>query len=113
MCIPPSPFSHRFDIDIEPLFVSIALYDCKERKKVIKCYPLNDCAGLNVQLYFACNRTVCSKETCPTGQNRSFHYQIDFQSASSRVVTPILPSLFSELQSGLIDHYNSQWINPV
>ncbi|PIN88184.1 hypothetical protein AB205_0198460, partial [Aquarana catesbeiana] len=24
----------KFDIDIEPLFVSIALYDCKERKKI-------------------------------------------------------------------------------
>ncbi|CAI9574292.1 unnamed protein product, partial [Staurois parvus] len=28
----------RFDIDIEPLFVSIALYDCKERKKISETF---------------------------------------------------------------------------
>jgi hypothetical protein len=33
--IPPSlPVSDRFEIEIEPLFASIALYDVKERKKV-------------------------------------------------------------------------------
>lgn len=29
-------FSDRFEIEIEPLFASIALYDVKERKKVSK-----------------------------------------------------------------------------
>lgn len=30
------PLSDRFEIEIEPLFASIALYDVKERKKVKK-----------------------------------------------------------------------------
>lgn len=30
------PLSDRFEIEIEPLFASIALYDVKERKKVRK-----------------------------------------------------------------------------
>lgn len=34
-------FINRFDIEIEPLFACIALYDIKERKKVSVHYHIN------------------------------------------------------------------------
>lgn len=33
---------YRFEIEIEPIFVSMALYDLKEKKKVSKSWLHND-----------------------------------------------------------------------
>lgn len=48
ICLPPfhlthnfPPFINRFEIDIEPIFASFALYDLKEKKKVRNVLYLN------------------------------------------------------------------------
>lgn len=35
------PFCYRLELDIEPIFASMALYDAKERKKVTKHFHID------------------------------------------------------------------------
>ncbi|XP_066460304.1 dedicator of cytokinesis protein 8 isoform X3 [Eleutherodactylus coqui] len=65
----------RFDIDIEPLFATIALYDCKERKKISENFHCD----LNSEVFKQYLRTH-TPSVAPSSQARTAIFSITYPS---------------------------------
>ncbi|KAM5192638.1 dedicator of cytokinesis protein 8 [Mantella aurantiaca] len=74
----------KFDIDIEPLFVSIALYDCKERKKISESFHCD----LNSDAFKSHLRTH-TPSVAPSSQARTALFSITYPSQDIFLVVKI------------------------
>lgn len=74
----------KFDIDIEPLFATIALYDCKERKKISENFHCD----LNSEAFKQYLRTH-TPSVAPSSQARTAVFSITFPSPDIFLVVKI------------------------
>ena len=97
-----SDYYNRFDLNIEPVFAVMALYDAKEKKKISESFHL-DCNPSDIQQKWKDNR----EERSLASLSRSAVFNITYPSSDVYLIIKV-SNMHTHLQCSLIPGPHSQ-----